>query len=523
MAKLIKKGPIVLLILDGWGIAPESESNPISQTELPNFDKLFASGQSTRLWAHGEYVGLPKDQDGNSEAGHLNLGAGRVVKQDAVIITESISDGTFFKNGAFMEAIQHVKRNNSSMHLMGLLSDGQSAHSTPKHLYALLKLLHEERVEHVYIHLFTDGRDSTPQSGKGLYKDLSEKLHPGQQVASIIGRFYGMDRTKRWNRTNLAYGAIVEGIGIKIENPEHVFDQSYAAGLTDEYINPHVIHNQGKPIGLVSENDSIISFNHRSDRARQLAKVFVQEEFVAMNRSAFERGASIKNLRFVAMSDFGPDLGDILTAYPSKDLIQTLPMVLSKMSQLYIAETEKYAHITYFFNGGYADPVGGESRIMVNSPNVKHYDDIPGMSTDKIAKKATESILNGEYEFITANIACLDMIAHTGNFDASQVALRSVDSALGKIMNAITKMKGILMVTADHGNIEEMRDLSTSEMDTEHSKNHVPFVIIGHDVQLTGLREEGMLGDVAPTVLDTMNIQKPKEMTGKSLFKGSKP
>jgi 2,3-bisphosphoglycerate-independent phosphoglycerate mutase len=302
-----------------------------------------------------------------------------------------------------------------------------------------------------------------------------------------------------------------------------VFDQSYAAGLTDEYINPHVIHNQGKPIGLVSENDSIISFNHRSDRARQLAKVFVQEEFVAMNRSAFERGASIKNLRFVAMSDFGPDLGDILTAYPSKDLIQTLPMVLSKMSQLYIAETEKYAHITYFFNGGYADPVGGESRIMVNSPNVKHYDDIPGMSTDKIAKKATESILNGEYEFITANIACLDMIAHTGNFDASQVALRSVDSALGKIMNAITKMKGILMVTADHGNIEEMRDLSTSEMDTEHSKNHVPFVIIGHDVQLTGLREEGMLGDVAPTVLDTMNIQKPKEMTGKSLFKGSKP
>jgi 2,3-bisphosphoglycerate-independent phosphoglycerate mutase len=510
---------VVLLILDGWGVAPESESNPISQTRLPAFDALFNRGQHCMLWAHGEYVGLPKDQDGNSEAGHLNIGAGRIVKQDAVVISHSIKDGTFNKNPAFAEAIQHVKRNDSAMHIMGLLSDGQSAHSTPEHLYALLSLMHHVNLKKVYVHLFTDGRDSLPQSGKELCEQLLDKMHPEQRIASIMGRFYGMDRKKQWGRTKRAYEAVVSGRGERGEDPIQVFEAAYGEGLSDEYIKPHIIYSGEKPVARIKDNDSVILFNHRSDRARQLAKVFVQKNFTGMNPGAFEPHPKVNNLRFVAMSDFGPDLGDILTAYPSEDVVHTLPMTLAKKKQLYIAETEKYAHMTYFFNGGYADPVAGEERMLISSPDVRRYDEQPAMATEEITQAIIRAVTKRSHEFIAANIANLDMVAHTGNLAACTLALKAVDSALGMIMAALQTNKGVLIVTADHGNIEELRDLSTGETDTEHSKNRVPLVILGHSVGLSGLREQGILGDVAPTVLEQFNIRKPEVMTGKSLFR----
>lgn len=510
-------GPIVLLILDGWGLAPASKSNPVSQTKLPNFDKLFKEGAHTRLWAHGQYVGLPKDQDGNSEAGHLNLGAGRVVIQDPVVISEAIADKTFFKNPAFREAIRHVARNNSSMHLMGMLSDGQSAHATPEHLYALLSLMARERVHKVYVHLFTDGRDSSPRAGRELCASLIRRLAPGQAIASITGRFWAMDRKKEWGRTERAYNAMVLGEGACMDDPIAVFDANYEAGVTDEFIEPTVICRNNEAIGPMQDNDSIIFFNHRSDRARQLTKPFVQKDFVGKNSETFKPAKFVKNLRFVALTDFGPDLGDILTAYPSIDVPRTLPAVLSKKKQIYIAEIEKYAHMTYFFNGGYADPVGGEERLQIPSPAVSRYDEAPAMATAEIAIAVMRALSEG-YDFIAANIACTDMVAHTGNFAAAQEALRATDAAIGTIMAAVDQKEGILIVTADHGNIEEMQDLSSNQADTEHSKNQVPFVIAGAGAALAPLRPEGVLGDVAPTILDLFGAQKPQEMTGKSLF-----
>jgi len=510
-------GPLVLAIIDGWGIAPDSESNPITHTSIPGFKKLYSEGKHTRLWAHGEYVGLPKDQDGNSEAGHLNLGAGRIVKQDGVIITEAIKDGTFFKNPALIEAVQHVERNNSSMHLVGMLSDGQSAHATPEHLYALLDLMNRHGVERVYLHLFADGRDSAPNSGKFQLEEVIDHLKPCQHIATVMGRFYGMDRKKQWSRTALAYAALVLGKGVSITDPLSIFDKYYSEGKSDEFIEPHVILENGKPVGIVQDNDSVIFFNHRSDRARQLTKPFVQKDFNAKNPGSFVPDRVPKNVRFVALTDFGPDLGDILTAYPSIDVEKALPAVLSSKRQLYIAESEKYAHMTYFFNGGYAQPIGGEDRLMIPSPDVKHYDETPAMSTSELTQAVLKGVDDG-YDFIALNYACTDMIAHTGNFEAAKMSIQAVDQSLALISNRVGEKEGALIVTADHGNIEEMKNLSTNGIDTEHSKNQVPFILwCSHCIDVE-LREEGLLADVAPTILDIFGISKPSVMTGKSLL-----
>jgi len=520
MQKSIVEGPIVLAILDGWGIAPESESNPITSTALPTFDSLFKEGKTTQLWAHGEYVGLPKDQDGNSEAGHLNLGAGRIVKQDPVIINDAIRDGTFFKNPAFMEAIKHTKRNNSQMHLMGMLSDGQSAHATPEHLYALLELMEKEKVEKVFLHLFADGRDSAPHIALTLAKDLLSHMRESQKIATVAGRFYAMDRKKEWSRTELMYNALMLGIGIQTKDVLSIFESQYAEGKSDEYIEPHVVMRaDGSPVAVIDDNDSIIFFNHRSDRARQLTKPFVQDDFIKMNPGSFIPKKRPKNLRFVAMTDFGPDLGDSLTAFPSVDVGKALPAILKEKRQLYVAEAEKYAHMTYFFNGGYADPVGGEDRLMVPSPNVRRYDKTPAMSTKELTNVVVRGLTVQKYDFIGVNFACLDMVAHTGNFKAAQESLKAVDYALEEIKNALLNLNGALVVTADHGNIEEMKNLSTGELDTEHSKNRVPFIIWCPGYLIPDLRAEGILADVAPTILDLFGINKPEAMTGKSLFK----
>jgi len=521
MQKPLTNGPVVLLVLDGWGIAPDSESNPISKTELPLFKKIESESRAARLAAHGQYVGLPKDQDGNSEAGHLNLGAGRVVKQDATVVSDAIADGTFFKNPAFHEAIGHVKRNNSRMHLMGMLSDGQSAHATPEHLYALLELMSREKVAAVYAHLFTDGRDSSPVAGRELCASVIRRLAPGQAIASITGRFYAMDRKKAWERTERAYNAMVLGEGACMEDPLAVFDASYENNCTDEFIEPTVICSGGAPIGTIADNDSIIFFNHRSDRARQLTKPFVQKNFIGRNSKTFKPKKVIQNLRFVALTDFGPDLEGTLTAFPSADVPRSLPVVLAKKKQIYIAEIEKYAHMTYFFNGGYADPVGGEERLMIPSPDVERYDEAPAMATAAIADACARAIAEG-YDFVAANIAAIDMVAHTGSFAAAQKALQAADTAVGVIAEAVARRGGILIMTADHGNIEEMKDLSSGHIDTEHSKNQVPCWIWPAEPAdrpaLPAVRHEGILGDVAPTILDLFSIQKPAEMTGKSLF-----
>ena len=519
MNKIIFNGPIVLLILDGWGIAPEGESNPISKTEHPHYDKLSSESSSTRLWAHGEYVGLLKDQDGNSEAGHLNLGAGRIVRQDQVIISQSIKDGTFIKNPAFLEAIQHSKRNKSSMHLIGMLSDGQSAHATPEHLYALLDLMQSNGVERVFLHLFSDGRDSSTHGGKEQLKEVISHLHEGQKIATIMGRFFAMDRKKEWSRTEQSYNAIALGQGKKTENALNIFDGYYSEGISDEFIDPWVVCENGNPVGLISDNDSIIFFNHRSDRARQLTKAFVQDGFTKKNPGSFEPKRKIKNLRFVAMTDFGPDLGDMLTAYPSIDIIDSLPMALKSKRQLYVTENEKYAHMTYFFNGGYPDPVAGEERAMIPSPQVDNYSKAPAMSTAQIAKVIVKALNDKKYDFIGANFACPDMVAHSGNFKAAQEAIIAVDAALGEIMKACEQNQGVLIVTADHGNIEEMKDISSGEIDTEHSKNQVPFHIWCSYHEYPKLREEGILADVAPTILEMFGLNNPQAMTGKSLFK----
>lgn len=511
-------GPIVLAILDGWGIAPPGDTNPISQTKLPIFDRLFAEGKATQLCAHGECVGLPKDQDGNSEAGHLNLGAGRIVKQDSIVISDSIKDGTFFRNPAFWEAILHVKRHKSRLHLMGMLSNGQSAHSTPEHLYRLLELLDRERVSPVFIHLFTDGRDSDPCSGKELLTKLLEKFKPHQEIATVIGRFYAMDRKKEWSRTEAAYNAIVLGKGKCASDPLEPFTESYAAGITDEFIEPHVICRKGLPIGRVGDRDSIIFFNHRSDRARQLAKPFVQKNFVGQNPGAFEPAESRDGLRFVAMTDFGPDLGDVLTAFPTVPIKESLPFALSDKRQLYLAESEKYAHITYFFNGGYSQPVNGEDRLMVRSPSVERYEKTPGMSSARLSVIVSESLSENKHDFIAVNFAALDMIAHSGNLDAAKAALLAVDKALSEIMAEAAKRNGALLVTADHGNIEEMKILAEGGRNTAHSKNPVPFLAWAPSLPLPPLRPKGILADVAPTILELFGIDKPAVMTGKSLF-----
>lgn len=519
MQNITIKGPIVLIILDGWGIAPEGESNPLSSTNHPNYDKIFNESKHTRLWAHGEYVGLPKDQDGNSEAGHLNLGAGRIVKQDPVIISEAIKDGTFFKNPAFNEAIQHVKRNKSKMHLMGMLSDGQSAHSTPDHLYTLLNFMDKEKLGPVFLHLFTDGRDSSPKDGKNQISEVIAHLHDNQKIATIMGRFYPMDRKKEWSRTEAAYNALALGKAIKTGNALDIFDGFYSKGISDEFIDPHVVCENQNPVGLIQDNDSIIFFNHRSDRARQLTKAFVQKDFTEKNPGSFIPKKQISNLRFVAMTDFGPDLGDLLTAYPSIDIEDSLPFVLKEKKQLYVTENEKYAHMTYFFNGGFADPVGGEQRLMIPSPDVKSYDKAPAMATAEISSTVVKALNEKKYDFIATNFACPDMIAHSGNFEAAQQAIKAVDKALGEILSAIQACSGALIITSDHGNIEEMKDMSTGNKDTEHSKSQVPFLLWCGTCAMPDLRQEGILGDVAPTIIAMFNLQKPEAMTGKPLFK----
>src|SRR3989344_1866527 len=510
------KGPLVLVILDGFGNSPNKEGNAVKLAKTPVLDGLVKNYPRSELITYGKHVGLVNNQKGNSEAGHINLGAGRIVEQDVAVITREIREGRFFKNPAFVEAIAHVQKYKSQMHLMGLLSGSQSAHVEMKHVYALLRMLGSEGIEKVFLHLFTDGRDSSPHGAINYLRNHKKQFLGNERIATISGRFYSMDRNKRWDRTAKVYWMLTKGEGIKVKTPEEGILQAYNRGETDEFIKPTVIKNDGQPTAVIRENDSVIFFNLRSDRARQLAKAFIQENFCEMNKGCFYRRNFIKNLKFVAMTDFGPDLDHILTAYPSKDVKQSLPMVMKDFKQLYVAETEKYAHVTFFFNGGYDSPVAGEERISVPSPRVDCYDQKPEMSALEATKIILSKLKSGT-QFIVVNFANPDMIAHTGNLQAGIKAVETCDKCTGQIVKQALSQKGAVIVTADHGNVEEMINVKTSEMDTEHSASPVPFILVSEAYKKAKLRN-GILGDVAPTILDIFGLKKPKVMTGKSLI-----
>ena len=524
--------PSILIILDGWGIASSSKGNAIKQARTPNIDSYLEKYPNTKICAHGECVGLPAGQDGNSEAGHLNIGAGRIVEQEAVRINEAIKSGDFFKNHVFLSAVAHVKKQKSNLHIMGLLSDAMSPHSHPEHLKSLVEFARKQKIKNTYLHLFTDGRDSYMYSALKMINAIERDYLGDFKIATLMGRYYAMDRKKNWRTTQAAYDALVLEKGKYAESPQEAITCAYNSGESDEFISPTILQQNGKTLPRINHNDAVIFFNFRSDRARQLAKAFVQPTFNKKNLNSFRRGKVLKNLYFAAMTDFGPDLDSIITAFPSDRHYNALPKVLENLSQLYISEKEKYAHVTYFFNGGSDSPVNGEERLLVLSPNVKHYEKTPAMASRRITDIILENLkstrplayLSGKgkwrYDFTTVNFAAPDMIAHTGNLEAGIQCCEVVDKCVGKIVKAYLKKGGTVIITADHGNIEEMVDLKTGEINTKHSINPVPFILISKDAgKKYKLRSGGKLADIAPTILDLIGISKPNEMTGKSLVK----
>lgn len=517
----------VLVILDGWGLANiKQKGNAITPTTAPHFFSWLKKYPNSQLSASGADVGLFKGQEGNSEAGHLNIGAGRVVKQDALYISDAIQDGTFFKNNAFQEALHHVEKYNSAVHVMGLLSNHNSAHSCPEHLYALLDLFHSEGVQKVYLHLFTDGRDSGQHDAHVHLTKLAPHLYPEQKIATIMGRLYGMDRNKNWDRTKIAFNTIVSGKAeYKAASAALAIDQAYSRGESDEFIVPTVIGSDSEPAVTVADNDVIFFFNLRSDRARQITKVFTQPNFEAMNPESFKRTLLPKNIRFVALTDFGPDLPGVLTAFPSRDVDESLVATLCPRRQLYVAESEKFAHITYFLNGGYAQHFCDERWVKIESDRITDFQTDPGMKAKEIAHYVSRAITNREFEFIAVNFSNADMLGHTGNSIAAAAGVTIVDRELNELVEAALSVNARVVITADHGNAEDMINAATGEPDSEHSANPVPCVIIATSAELKRLKlgsrkklKPGKLADIAPTILKLMNIVQPKVMTGKSLF-----
>ncbi len=513
--------PIVLVILDGFGLGNlKLPGNAVTPNTAPNIFSYLKKYPSTKLKAHGRDAGLFPGQEGNSEAGHFNIGAGRVVKQDLVRISEAIKDGTFYKNEAFLEAIRLVNKNHSTLHIMGLLTNGQSAHAHPEHLFALLELARRHKVQKVALHLCTDGRDSSPHSAIMHLRKLKKFLFPHETIASITGRFYGMDRNKIWSRTEAFYRTVVEGKGeAQAESAEEAITAGYNRGETDEYILPTVITKHGKPIATIGDNDAVIFFNTRSDRARQITKALVQPDFNKRNPGAFKRKHWPHSILLVAMADFGPDLPGVLVAFPSPDIINGLVQSIGhRYRHLYISETEKYAHVTFFINGGYPAAINGENRELISSGDVYSYADKPAMESAAVGKRVVECVSKNLFDFITVNFPNADMVGHTGDFRAACQGVKAMDKEVAKIVKAVLKKKGVVLITADHGNAEKMYSGKTGAMETEHSTAPVPFIVVCDRLRKSKVRTGGRLADIAPTILTLLGIQKPKEMTGKNLL-----
>ena len=507
------KKPIALIIMDGFGESKIVEGNAVLNAKTPNLDKLIAECPNTLIAASGMDVGLPEGQMGNSEVGHTNIGAGRIVYQDLTRVSKSIADGDFFTNEVLVEAMNNAK--NGALHLMGLISNG-GVHSHIDHLKALIKMAKEQGVENVFVHGFTDGRDVAPTSALSFVEDIENYMKEVGvgKFASLSGRYYAMDRDKRWERVQLAYEAMVTGKGNTATSAKEAIEKSYADDKIDEFVVPVVmVDENGQPIGLIKENDSIVFGNFRPDRAREITRALVDTDFVGFERPNM-------NTFFVCLTTYDVTIKNVHVAFKPQSLENTLGEYLAKngKSQLRTAETEKYAHVTFFFNGGVEEANEGEERLLVPSPKVATYDLQPEMNAPELTEKVLAKIDEDKYDFIVLNYANPDMVGHTGVVEAAIKAVETVDTCVGKVVDKIVSKGGSVLITADHGNAELMQDPETKTTITAHSTNPVPFIVVGEEFKTANLREGGRLSDIAPTVLDMMNLKKPEEMTGQSLI-----
>ncbi|MCC7430651.1 2,3-bisphosphoglycerate-independent phosphoglycerate mutase [bacterium] len=504
---------VLLIILDGFGYKKETEGNAIKLAKPIFYENLIKSYPNTVIDACGEEVGLPQGQMGNSEVGHTNIGSGRIVYQDITKIDVEIREGRFFKNEVLLNSISHAKNNQKPLHLIGLVSDG-GVHSSLNHLYAILELCKIQDLKDVFVHALTDGRDTSPNSGIGFIKELHEKTQKigVGKIAVISGRYYGMDRDKRWERVQKFYEACVENKGDSAENPVFAMEKSYENGISDEFVLPTVILENGKPAAKISDGDAVFCFNFRSDRVREISEALASESFVG-----FLRKKTLK-LHYSTMTQYKKEF-TFPVAFPPEPLTNILGELVAKkgLKQLRIAETEKYAHVTFFFNGGREEPFANEDRILISSPKVATYDLQPEMSAPEVTKELLGAIQSEKYSLIILNYANPDMVGHTGFLEAAKKAISTIDNCLSQIIPAFLEKNGSVILTADHGNSDEMIDAEGNPM-TAHSLNKVPFILIDNDLKNAKLRENGKLCDVAPTILELMEIEQPKEMTGKSMI-----
>ena len=511
----MSKKPAVLMILDGFGLNEKGEHNAVAEAKKPNIDKLMAEYPWVKGNASGMAVGLPEGQMGNSEVGHLNMGAGRIVYQELTRITKEIQDGTFFENPALMSAVENCKANDSALHMFGLLSDG-GVHSHNTHLYGLLELAKRNNLSKVYVHAFLDGRDTPPASGKDFVADLEAemaKIGVGE-VASVCGRYYAMDRDNNYDRVQLAYNALTKGEGLQAASAVAAVEESYDREETDEFVKPTVVMKNGAPVATIKDGDSVIFYNFRPDRAREITRSFCDDDF-----KGFDRGKRL-NIKYVCFSDYDPTIPNKEVAFHKIAVTNTFGEWLAAkgMKQARIAETEKYAHVTFFFNGGVEEPNEGEDRILVNSPkDVATYDLKPQMSAYEVCDQLVNAIKSGKYDVIIINFANPDMVGHTGVEEATIKAIEAVDECVGKAVEALKEVDGVMFICADHGNAEQLVDYETGAPFTAHTTNPVPFILVNADPSYK-LREGGCLADIVPTIIELMGMEQPVEMTGKSLL-----
>ena len=511
----MSKKPTVLMILDGYGLNDKVEGNAVLQANTPNMDKLMAEYPYVKGYASGLAVGLPDGQMGNSEVGHLNMGAGRIVYQELTRITKEIEDGTFFENEELVKAMENAKNNNSALHIFGLLSDG-GVHSHNTHIYGTIEMAKKFGLDKVYVHAFLDGRDTPPSSAAEYMEQLVEKMKEigVGEVATVSGRYYAMDRDNNWDRVQKAYDSLTKGEGVKATCPVKAMEESYANDVTDEFVLPTVITNEdGTPVSVVKDNDSVIFFNFRPDRAREMTRAFCDDKFTGFERPFLKT-------TFVCFKDYDESIPNKLIAFEKEEIKNTFGEYLAAngKKQLRLAETEKYAHVTFFFNGGVEEPNIDEARLLVNSPkDVATYDLKPEMSAPEVGMDLVEAIKSDKYDVIIINFANPDMVGHTGVIPAAVKAVERVDSLVGDAVQAIKDVDGVLFICADHGNAEKMIDYETGKPHTAHTTNPVPFILVNADPSYK-LREGGCLADIAPTLLEIMGLPQPKEMTGKSLI-----
>ncbi len=508
----MEKKPVMLMILDGFGVNNNGDANAVALANTPNIDKLMKKYPTAVGHTSGMDVGLPEGQMGNSEVGHTNIGAGRIVYQELTRITKSIEDGDFFSIPEFIEAIENCKKHNSKLHIMGLVSDG-GVHSHNRHLYGLLEMAKRRDFENVYVHCFLDGRDTPPASADGYVEELESKMREKGigKIASLSGRFFSMDRDKRWERVEKCYNALVNGEGNKSGSALNAIENSYQKEVFDEFIEPTVICNEGTPLATIENNDSVIFFNFRPDRAREITRSLVDKNFDGFKTKPLD-------LYFVCFTNYDETMPNVKVAFKKEAIVNTFGEIVSKngLTQLRIAETEKYAHVTFFFNGGEEKQYSGEDRILVPSPKVETYDMKPEMSAYEVTDKVIEAIKADKYNTIILNFANPDMVGHTGSLNAAIAAIEAVDKCVGRIVEEILQKDGTILMTADHGNAEQMVDYKTGDPHTAHTTNPVPLVLISNNKQYK--IKEGKLADLAPTLLDLMGIEKPSEMTGESLL-----